>query len=241
MAILKADRHLADQISQNLAEVYQITLIKDWGELITAETGEDWQKGEWSLEKLYILQQAITDLSNAMVGPANLVQKLGPVTIRLAEMKHRGLASKGEVKFTTGKASIDLWTVVHELAHVWDARFGWRLSEALQTYTGGYTNWFAMQFKKWRGDCDEQLRQPGCNRFGYFYSGPPPAGSDGNFNRKEDFAESVAGYVYPTVVQTRVDRFKNNDRYRELLYYSDYTQTKRWAFVDGLVKGTIVV
>ena len=81
---------------------------------------------------------------------------------------------------------------------------------------------------------------PGCNRWGYFYGDIPPAGSDQNFNRKEDFAESVTAYVYPAMVQARVDRFKDGP-YRELLYYADYTQTRRWAFVDGLIKGTIPV
>jgi hypothetical protein len=42
-------------------------------------------------------------------------------------------------------------------------------------------------------------------------------------------------------VQGRVERFKDDDSYRDLLYYPDYTQTLRWAFVDGLIKGTIVV
>jgi len=106
----------------------------------------------------------------------------------------------------------------------------------LQAYTGGRTNWLARLIKKWRHQCDEDCRWPGCNSFGYFYAGAPPAGSDRNFNRKEDFAESVTAYVYPTVAQSRVERFKDDDDYGDLLYYSDYTQTKRWAFVDGLVR-----
>ena len=82
---------------------------------------------------------------------------------------------------------------------------------------------------------------PGCNRYGYFYGDVPPAGSDQNFNRKEDFAESVTSYVYPALVQPRVDRFKDDEQYRDLLYYADYTQTRRWTFVEGLIKGTIIV
>ena len=51
----------------------------------------------------------------------------------------------------------------------------------------------------------------------------------------------MTAYVYPALVQGRVDRFKDDDSYRDQLYYSDYTQTRRWAFVDGLIKGTISV
>ena len=57
----------------------------------------------------------------------------------------------------------------------------------------------------------------------------------------EDFAESVAAYFYPDVAQARVERFKENDLYRDVLYYADYTQTRRWAFVQALIEGTIVV
>jgi hypothetical protein len=92
-----------------------------------------------------------------------------------------------------------------------------------------------------RGECDERRRLPGCNLFGYFYGDVPPAGSDRNFNRKEDFAESVTAYVYPALVQQRVEPFKDDERYRELLYYTDYTRTQRWAFVDGLIKGTLTI
>jgi len=241
MSITKADSQLADQIVQNLAETYQISVLKDWGERKTEAGGDIWDGGEWSLDELDILQKGVTDLANAMLDVDKFTSHIGRITISQVEMKSRGLASVHGIKFTASSVSIDVWTVVHELAHVWDANSDWRLSKALQTYTGGRTNLLAMLMKRWRGQCDEQRRLPGCNRFGYYYGGRPPAGSDQNFNRKEDFAESVTAYVYPALVQPRVDRFKDDDRYREPLYYQDYTQTKRWAFVDGLVRGTVAV
>ncbi|MBE9508619.1 MAG: hypothetical protein IMY86_11285 [Chloroflexi bacterium] len=209
------------QVVHDLAATYHIEVLKD---------------KYWSVEELRLLQEAVTDLANAMGGAGEFTRNIGSITIRQVETKYRGLASKRGIKFTASSVSFDKWTVVHELGHVWDAKSGWRLSRTLQAYTGGRTNWLARLIKKWRRQCDEDCRWPGCNRFGYFYAGTPPAGSDRNFNRKEDFAESVTAYVYPTVAQSRVERFKDDDDYGDLLYYSDYMQTKRWAFVDGLVR-----
>jgi hypothetical protein len=240
MTIARADSQQADQIAHNLKETYQLSVVKDWGEGTEADP-QEWRGGEWSLEELNTLQTGVADLANAMGGPDKFIENIGSITISQVEMKHRGLASVHGIKFTASEISIDPWTVVHELAHVWDANFGWGLSKAMESYTGGRTNLVAMALKRLRGECDEKGRLPGCNRFGYFYGDVPPAGSDRNFNRKEDFGESVTAYVYPALVQGRVDRFKDDDSYGDLLYYPDYTQTLRWAFVDGLTKGNIVV
>lgn len=239
MGITRSETQVADEAVQNLAQTYGITIVEDWGEV--DEDSGGWNEGEWSLDELHSLQQGVADLAGAMGGPDQFVHNLGRMTISQEDIKYRGLATSRGVKFTSSPVSIDAWTVVHELGHVWDAHHGWRLSRALESYTGGYTNLVAMFVKKLRGEFDEERRRPGCNRYGYFYGDVPPAGSDENFNRKEDFAESVAAYVYPALVQRRVDRFKDDERYRDVLYYPDYTQTRRWAFVDGLAKGTIVV
>jgi hypothetical protein len=241
MAITKADSQQADQIAQNLLATYQIIIVKDWGEWGAEAPTDDWQGGYWSLEELHTLQGAIADLARAMEGADKFTTNVGSLIISQEEMEHRGLASPGRIRFTASPVSIDKWTVVHELGHAWDDHFGGRLSKALQKHTGGYTNWLVKLFKKWFRQCDEDCRLPGCNSFGYFYGGVPPAGSDTNFNHREDFAEAVAAYCYPAVAQSRVERFKEDDRYRELLYYADYTQTERWAFVGGLIRGAITV
>jgi hypothetical protein len=238
MTIARADSQQADQIAQDLQETYQLSVVRDWGEGTEADP-QAWSGGEWSLEELHTLQKGVADLAHAMGGPDKFIQNVGSIAISQVEMKHRGLASVHGIKFTASEISIDPWTVVHELAHVWDANSGWRLSKVFESHTGGRTNVVAMALKRVRGECDEKRRLPGCNRFGYFYGDIPPAGSDQNFNRREDFAESVAAYVYPALVQGRVDRFKDDDSYRDVLYYPDYTQTRRWAFVDGLIQGTI--
>ena len=103
-------------------------------------------------------------------------------------------------------------------------------------------------------------RRPGCNRAGYFY-GDRPSGSNWSFNRLEDFAESVAMYIgwergndLSQHARNRIIRYqlKNGDKdpfniidnwmdYAKRFYpdNGDYTKTKRWQFVDDLVKGRI--
>ena len=105
-------------------------------------------------------------------------------------------------------------------------------------------------------------RKPGCNRAGYFY-GDKPSGSNWNFNRLEDFAEAVAMYVgwergndLSAWAKARLDRYlladgekskhfgvDNWNYYKQYFYpeNGDYSRTKRWQFVDDLVKGKIQV
>lgn len=105
-------------------------------------------------------------------------------------------------------------------------------------------------------------RRPGCNAAGYFY-GEKPSGSNWKFNRVEDFAESVAMYIgwergndLSNWAKARIDRYllengvqdKNfgidNWMYYRKYFYpegGDYTKTKRWQFVDELMKGAIEI
>jgi hypothetical protein len=238
--VSKDEMREANRIVKALAEFYQVTVAKDWGEEKTPE-GVFYRKGKWSLKELRALRQGIDDLARALGGADEFVNNLGSVTITQVEMSSRGRASKGSAKFTASDISFDTWTIVHELAHVWDANLKWRLSRALERYTGGRSLRLAVRFKMWLKQCDTDRRLPGCNRFGYFYGGIPPAGSDRNFNRREDFAESVVAYVYPDSAQGKVEKYRGHKTYGELLYYKDYAETKRWEFVDGLIKGTILI
>lgn len=101
-------------------------------------------------------------------------------------------------------------------------------------------------------------RKPGCNAAGYFY-GDKPSGSNWKFNRVEDFAESVAMYLgwergnaLSEHARGRIIRytFKDGEKdafnvpdnwtvYRRYFYPEggDYTNIKRWRFVDELMKG----
>lgn len=139
--------------------------------------------------------------------------------------------------------NFDAWSVVHELGHAWDANDGWRLSKDLEGYTGGFTIGPVGRqlLRDWlREYCDEDNRRPGCNAAGYFYGGIPPKGADVRFNREEDFAESVAAYVFPDEAQQWVERWHGTP-YEDLLWYPDYHETVRWEYVNGLIEGTITV
>jgi hypothetical protein len=127
---------------------------------------------------------------------------------------------------------------MHELAHAWDANFNWKLSDYLERYTGGYTNTVLAGIKKAVGNCDIDNRLPGCNYAGYYYGGKAPKGSDKNFNKKQDFAESVTAYFHTDIAEQWVHDFKGTF-YESNLYNSDYTKTARWQFVDGLLRGII--
>ena len=103
-------------------------------------------------------------------------------------------------------------------------------------------------------------RFPGCNAAGYFY-GDKPSGSNWAFNRKEDFAESVTMYMawrkdneLSAWAEARINRYllengasdknfgvDNWTDYKKYFYPDDgdYIKTKRWQFVDELVKGKI--
>ncbi|HSB66764.1 MAG TPA: hypothetical protein VLD65_09305 [Anaerolineales bacterium] len=105
-------------------------------------------------------------------------------------------------------------------------------------------------------------RRPGCNKAGYFY-GDRPSGSNWSFNRLEDFAESVAMYIgwergndlsqhaRNRIVRYQLpngekDPFNIVDNWRDYArcFYpenGDYTKTKRWQFVDDLVKGRLEI
>ena len=110
---------------------------------------------------------------------------------------------------------LDEWRVVHEFAHAWDANTGWKLSEQIEQFTGGQTIgtncflWF----------CQSSEYHPG---------GIPPKGADKSFTRVEDFAESVAAFVYPAVAQQFVRaQYANVPRYQ----YDDYYALPRAQFV----------
>lgn len=105
-------------------------------------------------------------------------------------------------------------------------------------------------------------RRPGCNAAGYFY-GDKPSGSNWKFNRLEDFAESVAMYIgwergndLSEHARNRIIRYQLNNGekdpfniidnwmdYAKRFYPEggDYTKTRRWQFVDDLVRGRISI
>jgi len=198
-------------------------------------------------------------------------ESTGGITVKKADIgTHGGEALARRVSFST-KSTFSPWTVVHEFAHAWDAKHNWKLSVMLEKYTGGHTGRIHSLIVKLFGKPDSGLRNyeknpgrygrlPGCNAAGYFY-GDKPSGSNWSFNRKEDFAESVAMYVgwergndLSEHARKRIIRYQLNngdkdgfgvsDNWMDYAKYfypenGDYAKTRRWQFVDDLVNGRI--
>lgn len=262
-----------EQVTQKLSELrskYQIEILPDWGE------GPDgsWQNGKWLKDELDKLQNYVGILAEGMGGNANFIKNIGGVEIKKANIgSHGGEALSHRVSLSE-KGSFSAWTITHELAHTWDANHRWQLSVALEKYTGGYTSLPLSFLKRLIGPRDSGFsksedqpgrrgRFPGCNAAGYFY-GDKPSGSNWAFNRKEDFAESVAMYVgwnrnneLSAQAHGRVERyllpngakdkfFGQVDNWTDYAKYfypegGDYTKTRRWQFIDGLVNGRITL
>ena len=225
----------------------------------------------WRTPDLKLLHASIALLANVMGGSDNFKRLLGEV---LVERTNTGtslaLAYKDRIHLSE-KSQFSAWSVIHELAHVWDAKNQWNLSLALEKATGGTTNLFLSNLKKkipnqWDAGLSgaEKIpgrygRKPGVNAYGYFY-GDTPSGSNWQFNRKEDFAESVAMYCgwqrnnfLSKTAHGRIERYLLPNGTKDPLYdiadnwsdYAryfypeggDYAKTKRWKFIDSLIRG----
>jgi hypothetical protein len=159
----------------------------------------------WHTHDLELLHSSIALFAEVLGGNENYQSQLGEVLIERTDTgTSLGLAYQGRIKLSE-KTQFSAWSVVHELAHVWDAKNQWKLSLALEKFTGGYTNLLLSKIKKRiLGQWDAGLqgsenkpgyygRKPGVNAYGYFYA-DTPSGANWRFDRKEDFAESVVMY-----------------------------------------------
>ena len=262
----RSEAQLAEAKLARLKADYQVDVLADWGDE-KPEGGGEWKIGTWTKAELDKLHSALGLIADALGGKDKFIRNLGGVSVRKADIgSHGGEALLHRVSLST-KGTFSAWTVVHEFAHAWDANHGWKLSRQLEKYTGGYTSPVLSLAKRLAGLSDSGLfnaekkpgrcgRKPGCNAAGYFY-GDKPSGSNWNFNRLEDFAESVAMYLgwqrdndLSDWAKARIDRYllengveDKNFGIENWMYYGryfypeggDYTKTKRWKFVDDLV------
>ena len=264
----QADTQYATEKLAQLKSEFDVDIFKDWGD----EAGT-WNMGFWIKDELDRLHSILTCFADCIGGPEKFKGYTGGVTVKKADIgTHGGEALVRRISLAT-KSPFTPWTVVHEFAHTWDAKYKWKLSEILEKYTGGHTNLVESWFVKLFGKPDSGLRGyertrgrygrlPGCNAAGYFY-GDLPGGSDWNFNRKEDFAESIAMYVgwernndlsqhaKKRILRYELDNgakdgFGVEDNWKDYAKYfyppqGDYAKTKRWKFVDDLVNGRITI
>jgi len=261
----RTDNDYASESINHLRGKFRLQVHADWG----VDPDGSWQVGNWLKEELDRLGRTVSLLAEAMGGDDRFIRNLNGLTIQKADIgSHGGEALHHRVSLSKS-GTFTGWTVVHELAHAWDANHGWRLSAELEKYTGGYTSRVRSFFRKVFGPRDSgfsksedlpgcQGRLPGCNAAGYFY-GDKPSGSNWAFNRKEDFAESVAMYIgwgknneLSAWAEGRINRYllpnganaknfgvDNWSDYKPYFYPEDgdYSKTLRWKFVDELMKG----
>jgi RHS repeat-associated protein len=236
----------------------------------------DWISGRWSLNELKIVKGAVIHLDNAMGN--NLAGSIGAVSIAKVDMTVCGPDGRGctsgnaielldsgrpptqnppagnlvayYIKKPMSKVNFDQWTVVHELGHAWDHKNGSSLSRGLETYTGGYTISKPYGFAEYCAVNDPYNELPGCNKSGYFYGGIPPVTSGTGFNRYEDFAESVAAYVFPaeahTAMEEQLTHYKDlylagdltltaYNNYYLHLYYGEFRSTPRGQYIANII------
>ena len=205
-------------------------------------------QSHFTIDETSTILKVADRLAQEMGGSKIFRQELGPVQIIKDDtIKAGGLGEKGKVTLKTGFSE---WTVAHELAHAWDANHDWKLSAELERATGGYTlSELPYHFNEYCARNDPYNELPGCNKALYFYGNVPPKTSDNNFNRLEDFAESVAAYLYPeqakAVIKDQLARyelkFKRMRRsdlyllYHLHLYYDDFRSTPRGQYIASLM------
>jgi hypothetical protein len=227
----------------------------------------------WPAQDLILLQKAVLLFSSMLGGPEVFTNQLGELKIQRTETgSSLGLAYRGRIKFSA-ISPLSAWTILHELAHTWDAKKDWQLSETLRKSTGGFISKKLSGIKRFipgqwdAGKLGAQKapglygRKPGCNAVGYFY-GDLPSGSNWNFNPKEDFAESLVMYCgwgreneLSKTAHGRIERYRLPNGTKDPLYgitdnwsdYAaffhpkdgDYRRTKRWQFIDDLVRNKL--
>jgi hypothetical protein len=177
--------------------------------------------GDWPDEPLDVVAQAAADIYQALHLPHPATQSwLNHTRVVLEPLAYGGLTSRGLVRLNP--AGLTTWTVVHEFGHAWDwSQFTW-LSFKLKAATHSSGPWPLLH-----------SLYPSDKRYWYRVgSPPPPCGCDRYFNRFEDFAESVAAFVYPEEAHRRAA--KSGFPY-EQAGYSSFLQTPRGQFITSLV------
>ncbi len=151
--------------------------------------------GSWTGEEFRQLLGATEDLAAFLGGPARFRQELGRVFLwrssRRTSMAAMAVPLIDVVYFqgaSWGDPPEFKWQTVHELAHVWDIRSFFRFSRGLMRATGSSYGRFRLQ-----------LPVP----FKYKAGGRWLEGRKPPLNALEDWADSVATYVYSDHAESR--------------------------------------
>jgi hypothetical protein len=188
----------------------------------------------WRLNALRIVYQAGLDIAKRVGSNENVVKLFGSVVFTTKDLgPNAGETFFNHIQLNSVPGKFTSWSVAHELGHVMDDNAGDQYSIKLENDTGGYT--VGGIFRK-RG-CNGI--EPGCNDAGYYYGDKPTMGSDKNFDRYEDFAESFAGSVYPDKVKEYKDKLEVNSSRYSLFYFSDYGLTSRGIWMRDFISNKL--
>jgi len=183
-----------------------------------------------------ILLAVASDLAERMGGADSFRHFSGGITVRKQTISQNGLANAGSVTLNAGLFAFPPadgnphWTIAHELAHAIDLYNGKLFSRGLVKATGGKYNPLRQLMYHLRLQPDTL---PGTNAAGYEWGGTPPKGADCNFNPLEDFAESVAAYLYPDAARQFITRhFAAMPDFQ----YGDFRATQRGMYIDALFR-----
>jgi hypothetical protein len=153
------------------------------------------RSGAWAESELNQLLVATEDLARFFGGPARFRQALGRVFLWRVPLRTAMAAMAApflDVVFFQGASWGNppefKWQTVHELAHVWDMHFFGRLSRGLKAATNSRYGTF-----KWQSPIP----------FEYQAGGDWLPGRNPPLNALEDWADSVASYVYPEHAESR--------------------------------------
>jgi hypothetical protein len=168
-----------------------------------------------------LLCSCILKLQQAYVPPVLPFDWVGAVRYTFEDIKELGLTSKGLVRLNP--KHITEWTVVHELAHAWDAGNNWLISDLLRkdTHSGFRIPWLHNRYRERK-------------QFWYHVGSPPaPCGIDKNFNAKEDFAESVTAYLFPDDARRKASKRGYSYEFNGFIHFHD---TPRGKFIHSLFR-----
>lgn len=194
-------RHV-DPTGHMIPEEHRDELRSETTGLLVAELASLWDTcvvGEYHNWELRILAKGVRALGFEMGGPSAFRQQVGRLEFVLQEhvtfflQPHKDLGgltlAYGPIRMS--RMYLSDWTVVHEIAHRWDFNTAGALSRGFMSTVGATDKlpWavaMVMDMLGWRPA-------------GTYDKGPHVAAQGGNpENPFEDFADSVAAYIYST-------------------------------------------
>ncbi|MCE5259687.1 MAG: hypothetical protein LLG44_11635, partial [Chloroflexi bacterium] len=164
------EAHEAYDIIRQLLEEYDINLEIDFGWL----TGTYWDVGFWTIDDMRAFATGVKGFAAALGGAASFQNNLGHINVNKRVFDNYSEAGMGFIHFCAwGRVSPFL--SVHELAHAWNGYIPEDLAAIMADKTG------SIQYED-----------------GQYRPGLPGAVSVLPLNYEEDFADAIAGYIYPS-------------------------------------------